>query len=122
MAMDLIEIRDLDGPNYFAPRPVIKLEVRIAENARVTQSVLAAAESRVGRTVSVDPVEALKTVVQALHAEVGEPEPRVRSMSLDEPGHIALYFEWSWREFATLIAQTAFDIVHGAPEPASISR
>ena len=27
--MDLIEVRDLDGPNLFALRPVIKLEVRL---------------------------------------------------------------------------------------------
>lgn len=99
--MDLVEIRDLDGPNLFALRPAIKLEV----------SVVA------GETVA-SLKQSLETAVADLHREAGLPAPTTAWREMDTPGHHVLAYDWEWRQTALLIAQVAFDHVTGGTSAA----
>jgi len=109
--MELIEVRDLDGPNLFALRPVIKLEVRIDDNDRVSTNARASTGKLLNVTLPDDPVAALSTAITTLHNLVGLDRPEIGRRSLDLPGHTAIFFDWTWRETAIEIAEMAYRAV-----------
>lgn len=116
MAIELIEIRELDGPNYFAPFPVIKLEICVDAHEHLSADALSVAATRVGHPISDDPASALVTIIPALHIEIGEPPPTVQTIALDESDHVAIVFDWKWRETGLRIARTAYDLISGSPD------
>ncbi len=81
--MQLVEIRDLDGPNLFLLQPAIKLELRTEAGDRTPEG-LAALEARLGPLGLSDEdrpsgaaaiAELLAEAVDLLHARAGQPEP-----------------------------------------------
>lgn len=113
--MELIEIRDLDGPNLFAAHPVIKVEIAVSarEQENVTAAEIGAAHGGIHNSAREAPVDALRDLILTLHARVGMRSPEVGARALDTPGHVAVFFEWDWRESSLAIAQAAYDILLG---------
>lgn len=93
--MELVEVRDLDGPNLFASIPVIKLEVRIEPGERDVDRTLNDLTGEIGR----------------LHYIAGLESPTVGRRDIDTPGHYALFYSWEWRRTAMEIAEAAFEQV-----------
>ena len=93
--MELVEVRDLDGPNLFAGIPVIKLEVQIPPGERDVDQTLNDLMREIGR----------------LHQAAGLDSPLVGRRDIDTPGHYALFYAWEWRESAMAIAEAAFHVV-----------
>jgi cyanophycin synthetase len=90
--MELVEVRDLDGPSLFARVPVIKLEVCID-----------AGDSDVSETL-----ERLTDAIGRLHSMAGLDAPEVGRRDIDTAGHYALFYPWEWRETGLEIAEAAF--------------
>jgi cyanophycin synthetase len=111
--MELVEIRDLDGPNIFLLEPAIKLEVAAGSGDR---DGLAGLAKRLGLAGSGDaPVgEVIRRSVIELHERCGAPLPRIVVQSLETPGHLAVAFSWDHRRFAMQIAEAIGEAVAGA--------
>jgi cyanophycin synthetase len=95
--MELVEVRDLDGPNLFVLSPSIKLEVRIEPGERDVREALAA----------------LAASIADLHQRVGLPSPPVGKHDIDTLNHYALFYFWEWRRCAMGIAEAAYASVSG---------
>ncbi len=95
--MELVEIRDLDGPNLFVLAPAIKLEVRVEPDEQDVDATL----------------DALADLIGELHQRVGLEAPEVGRRAIDTEHHHALYYSWEWRNCAMLIAETAYTILAG---------
>jgi len=123
--MDLIDVRDLDGPNLFALRPVIKLEVRHGDSDQVAEPARKTVRTLFGLEMSDKPLATLQEVVAALHVQIGLAIPAMGVRPLDTPGHQVVFFDWSWRETALEIGRLAHAIVtsgiEGNPGPALIN-
>lgn len=98
--MNIIEIRDLDGPNLFLSRPAIKLEVEIP--AAVP-----------GQGTLPDEVDRLESIVRELHVACGCHVPETTSRAMEEPGHYVVAWTWSHRRFAETLARHAFELLSG---------
>ncbi len=109
--MDLIEVRDLDGPNLFALRPVIKLEVRLDKDEVVSTEARDDARRWFGLELTDDPLVALRSVVSALHRSIDLSVVEIGVKALDTPGHVVLYYDWYWRESALEIGRLAYSSV-----------
>ncbi|HEX5166074.1 MAG TPA: Mur ligase family protein [Thermomicrobiales bacterium] len=105
--MEMIEVRDLDGPNLFALHPVIKLEVRLDPDDTVSPDARVAARSPFGADLPAEPIPALREAIAALHRRVGLPVPEIGVRALDTPGHEVVFFDWSYRETALEIGRQA---------------
>ena len=92
--MHFVEARDLDGPNLFAPEPVIKLEVAL----------------EVG-----DDTAALRRWIVELHRACDQPVPPIGERALDLPGRIAVFYPWQWRSFALGVARATYAAAAGQP-------
>jgi len=91
--VEVVEIRDLDGPNLFRLEPVIKLE--LAFDAHDDREHL---------------VERVSGRIAALHLELGLDVPEVTHHRVDHPDHVVLAFTWDWRATVVGIARTAADL------------
>src|SRR5215216_3031262 len=94
--MDLVEIRDLDGPNIFLLEPAIKLEVAAAHEVDVAGlasrlGVDAAGEATVGGLI--------RDAVVELCERCGVPTPKTVAQTLETPDHLAIAFSWEHRRF-----------------------
>ncbi|MEX1157436.1 MAG: Mur ligase family protein [Thermomicrobiales bacterium] len=105
--MDLIEVRDLDGPNLFALRPVVKLETRLEVDESVSDDAREITGETLGVNISEAPLAALRDAVTALHERAGLPAPEMGVRALDTPGHHVLFYDWPWRETALGIGRLA---------------
>ncbi|MEX2315190.1 MAG: Mur ligase family protein, partial [Thermomicrobiales bacterium] len=105
--MDLIEVRDLDGPNLFALRPVVKLETRLEVDESVSDDAREITGETLGVNISEAPLAALRDAVTALHERAGLPAPEMGVRALDTPGHHVVFYDWTWRETALEIARLA---------------
>src|SRR5215207_9554035 len=118
--MNLVEIRDLDGPNLFLPVPAIKIEFE-ADNAappRLTREI----EARLrGIGIAIDDEsdddaslgDALTEAVEVIHQRVGVRVPETAWRKLETPGHWVLAFEWRRRAFAVTVARRIAAAVTG---------
>jgi cyanophycin synthetase len=111
--MELVEIRDLDGPNVFALEPTIKLEVIVEPEEQLGIGRQQYIAEHTNHYVSSNPVHALLAVVTALHSHLKLPSLQPTSHEMDSPGHTAVCFPWSHRSKARAIARVAFDLVAG---------
>ncbi|MGH9175693.1 MAG: Mur ligase family protein, partial [Vicinamibacterales bacterium] len=112
--MELIEVRDLDGPNLFALRPVIKLEVRLDDEERVAPASRETTLQTLGVALAGAPLDALEAALGDLHVQAGLSVPNLGTQALDSPGQMAVYYDWTWRETALEIGRLAYDAVaHG---------
>lgn len=111
--MELIEIRDLDGPNLFALEPVIKLEVSIEPGEQIGMARQQYIAEHTNHYVSSEPVRALRAVITALHKFLKLPEPQPTTHEMDEVNHVSVCYPWSNRPRARAIAQVAFDLLAG---------
>ena len=67
--MELIEVRDLDGPNLFALRPVIKLEVRIEPGETLSADARSAVHDMIG-------LDVMLAVMNVFYADFNDPKYR----------------------------------------------
>lgn len=111
--MEIVEIRDLDGPNLFALRPAIKLELRLADGEQLAATARYLTGMLLGCEPPPEPLDALTTVVQTLHRRLDLPVPPVGRRALDEPGHQALHYPWEWRQAALGIAEASGELLTG---------
>ena len=106
--MQLLEIRDLDGPNQFLLQPAIKVAFLVQPEDRDPDAVAALAARLEPLGVDTDdreggdyPIGRLLTLATALlHEQSGLPEPEVSWTPLETPGHFVLAFGWEHRRFA----------------------
>lgn len=111
--MKLIEIRDLDGPNLFVLEPAIKLEISVDPDEQLGMARQQYIAELANRYVATDPVQALATVIGALHEQLRIAPPSVSTHSMDTENHISLCYPWTHRSRARGIAQAAFELVAG---------
>jgi cyanophycin synthetase len=121
--MELAEIRELDGPNFFLPEPAIKLEFIFENEADVARS-RQRAESRLRAAAIPLPVEIgilhelLSSALSHLSARHAQPIPATVWKTLDTPGHIVFAFGWTSRAFALYATHALVDLMRGeANEP-----
>jgi cyanophycin synthetase len=116
--VELIEIRDLDGPNLFLLEPAIKVEFRI-DNAEGELDQIARLRERLALPAAdgvagLDAIGAgLSEAVRELHAEANLPEPVVTWERLETPHHFAVVFGWSHRRVAMRIADVVAALAVG---------
>ncbi len=111
--MELVEIRELDGPNIFLLQPAMKVEFRL-EAERDEASALARLADATG--VAADDLGAAWIeVVDRLHEDAGQESPAAVVTPLEEPDHVALAFGWSHRRAGRLIATAIANLTLGAP-------
>lgn len=88
--MRIVEIRDLDGPNLFLSSPAIKVEI-----------------GEVGADEAEMVMGELANHVRELHHAAGVDAPEIMSMQMEEPGNIAVAFDWDKRAFARGLGKRA---------------
>jgi cyanophycin synthetase len=111
--MELVEIRDLDGPNLFALRPVLKLEVRLESEELIGDARRQYIAEHTGHYVSADPAQALATTITALYRILNLDVENPSIHEMDSPGYVSICFPWDHRFRARGVARTAFDLVAG---------
>jgi cyanophycin synthetase len=119
--MQIVEVRELDGPNLFLLQPAIKLEYSIDPGEELHVSPVAAdllfsdvPDSEL--TASLPPAGMLALIgeiVGKLHEFCGAELPDIVSLEMETPGHFAVAFTWERRAFARALAHVAFDIAGG---------
>ena len=112
--MEIVEIRELEGPNLFLLEPAVKIEVFASPNERSELTRRLAAHAGVEETAALS--VAWSGAVESLHASVGQPAPATCVMDLDEPGHVAFAFGWSHRPFARAAADALVGVATGFTE------
>jgi cyanophycin synthetase len=101
--VQLVEIRDLDGPNVFLLEPAIKVEFVLddADRSPSSRQVLSARLSAITQT---DPTSALadqiSTAIGTIYNRHHLTPPATVWVELETPGHGAIAFGWSNRRFA----------------------
>ena len=119
--MEIVEIRELEGPNIFLLQPAIKIELAIAGDEKPVVSTFANAFVIGAETDEIGFVPAtrervkvlLVEIVHVLHDRAGSPRPDVISRDMETPGHIVVAFGWERRKFAVDLAHIALDILFG---------
>lgn len=119
--MQLVEIRDLDGPNQFLLQPVIKVAFAVSADDRAPDAVAALGARLEPLGVDTDdresgdfPIGELLTVATALlHEQSGVPEPEMTWTALETKDQFALAFGWQHRRFALAVARALASVVTG---------
>ncbi len=109
--VELIEIRELDGPNLFDLQPVIKVELKIDPDESLEPARLATIATQYELSLPADPIDAFELLIGYLHVRLEQNPPAVGRRSLDIPGHLALFYPWTWDTFAQGVARAAFLIL-----------
>jgi len=94
-AVELAELRVLEGPNRFANRPAIKLEFTGPSGAALTAAHVAGA------------------AIRELHHALGFPVPRVTFRSSEDERHAVAAFAWRRRAIAQAVATAAARVALG---------
>ncbi len=92
--MELVEIRDLDGPNIFLLEPAIKVEFKTV-------------------TSTGNPSDKLRSALCQLHEAHGLACPASTWVELETPSHVAFAFGWSRRRFAFGVAKLLARLAQG---------
>ncbi len=120
--MELVEIRDLDGPNMFMLQPAIKIEFLIDSHDATAESI-AQFDARLeplgisdeGLTGGTGELGALLAeVVVALHRRVVLDPPETVWRTMDDPRHVVVAYSWNRRNVALAIAEAVADIALGS--------
>ncbi len=118
--MELVEIRDLDGPNIFLLKPAIKVEFawsdvdvtpdRLVDLARRGAPLASNAAPGAG-------LEGLsqvaREIVAALHRLAGLEVPEIVSKPLETPGRMVVAYAWERRALALGVAKILAGLVTG---------
>ena len=127
--MEIVEIRDLDGPNLFMLTPAIKLELAVVADDVPQVSTIADAfvvGEALPAEITLESADLsrvkvlLAETVNRLHdrCDVARPNEIVRDM--ETPGHVVVAYAWERRAFAVALGRLAIDIVLGQVDAAAI--
>lgn len=119
--MQLVEIRDLDGPNVFLMQPAIKLELALvpgdlADDAlrRLGRSFEAYGYGDDETTADVASIaEGLVEVVRGLHRRAAQRPPETHWEESETPDHVVIAFGWDHRRFAVRLAEIVASVATG---------
>ncbi len=119
--MEIVEIRELDGPNLFLLQPAIKLELSIEEGEQPLVSAFADAFVIGNETTetgfsptTLERVKILLTeIVNVLHDRAGAPRPQIIARDMETPGHLVVAYGWEHRRFAVDLGHIAVDLLLG---------
>src|SRR5690606_31880699 len=106
--MNIVEIRDLDGPNLFLEMPAIKLEVETAGDPVIVDEQ--------GSRIQVSPddmMEHIRALVVDLHKRCGLDAPKTATRTMEAEGHYTVAFSWTHRRFAEALGKLALDLLAG---------
>jgi cyanophycin synthetase len=116
--MELVEIRELDGPNVFLLQPAIKVEFKLGRRDLTRESLARlrarleplgfSEETTAGGLGALG--DALGDAVRHLHRRFGLAEPELTWRELEDAGHAALAFAWERRAFALAAARLTADL------------
>jgi cyanophycin synthetase len=126
--LELVEIRELEGPNLFLLEPAIKIEVRLSDSdfhaAETSRQIEASSESEVEIGPQVPPeLSALASAARALHEASGLRVPSITVAQMEETNNYSVAFGWSNRAVAREIAAAIAELIRGpAPEIEKIAR
>jgi cyanophycin synthetase len=123
--MEVIEIRDLDGPNVFLLQPAIKMELRVPPGDLSAEMFRRFRRSLESYGVGDDEqscdleafAEGLIEVVRALHRRVEVAVPETHWELMEKSKHLAVAFSWSRRAFAVRVAELVTAIALGNHPP-----
>lgn len=121
--MQLVEIRDLDGPNVFITQPAIKIELSIDSNdlrgdplRRLLHAFEVFGNGIEDASADMTTIaDGLTDIVSALHRRAGVTPPETRWEEMETPGHLAVVFTWDHRRFALRLAEIVATITTGDP-------
>ena len=105
--MQLVEIRDLDGPNLFFLEPAIKVELKLEDGE--SDASLAAILTAGGTSL----LGSASTLISGLHTENNQPLPRITTRVMDDRDQISIAFTWQRRAFAMAVGQHLVDTLSG---------
>lgn len=122
--MELVEIRQLDGPNLFLRQPAVKIEVASGDGEPLVAEAFASAfiidhvvRPELAASLVAVPAARLETLlieaINALHDHAGVDRLPIVSRQLESPGHMAVAFGWTYRTLARQIARAAWQLVSG---------
>ncbi len=128
--MELVEIRDLDGPNIFLLQPAIKVEFSWSDSD-VTAEALANFARRSAPLVSnLEPGVGIdgfghlaREIVATLHRQAGVGVPEIVWRLPETSGRVVIAFGWQRRAFALSLAKDLVALATGEePEPSVTAR
>ena len=119
--MELLEIRDLDGPNQFLLQPAIKVAFTITADDRAPDAVAALSARLEAFGVDTDdrvsgayPIgDRLTIAAGLLHEQCGLLEPEMVWVPLESQDQFALAFSWEHRRFAREVGRVLATIAAG---------
>jgi cyanophycin synthetase len=108
--MDLVEVRELEGPNLFLLEPAIKIEVHstVLHQTRATLPHPYAPSNNVP-----DDVLRLADLVRDVLAVAGLPDCPVTTVPMEVEGNYSIVFPWTDRRIARVVAGAARKLVAG---------
>jgi cyanophycin synthetase len=111
--MQLVEIRDLDGPNILLLEPAIKLELALGGGAEL-ETLIGRLRTYVadGGPLPDGATAALTALVHRWLVQIGQPV-HVAAKWLETPGHLAIGFGWTHRRAAVAIGELLVKLLAG---------
>ena len=127
--MQLVEIRDLDGPNLYLRQPAMKIELSVEDGdlsdealRRLRRSFEAYGNGEDETSGDIAAVaEGLLEVSRGLHRRAGQPAPESHWEEMETPGHLAIAFSWEHRRFARRVAEITGGVATGEAPDASMA-
>lgn len=121
-AMQIVEVRELDGPNLFLLRPAIKLEYELepGEDLRISSAAADLLFGEIPDSELARPLEPmpfltlLGEIVSKLHELSGSETPDMASLEMEDANHFVVAYAWERRKFATQLARVAFAVAAGS--------
>lgn len=107
--MQLVEIRELEGPNLFLLEPAIKIEVQLDSRARPE----AGPHPYSPTTAFPEEIEPLVDFVRDALTVLGVADAPVIVVPMETMGNYSVVFPWSDRRLARLVESTAQQLVAG---------
>ncbi|MEZ4505539.1 MAG: Mur ligase family protein [Thermomicrobiales bacterium] len=108
--MDLVEVRELEGPNLFILEPAIKIEVH---STAVRQTVETAPHPYAPSNNVPDEVLRLASLTRDVLAVAGLPDCPVTTVPMEIEGNFSIVFPWSDRRIARLVARAVKSAIGG---------
>ncbi len=118
--MELVEIRDLDGPNIFLLQPAIKVEFSYSDSDVTPEALADLARRGTPLVPGLEPGvgtdgfgHLAREIVVALHRQVGVGVPETVWRPLETPGRMVIAFGWQRRAFALSVAKVLVGLAAG---------